>query len=143
MAFFTDSAQVYATVGELMDRAKSDPQVAPRIAKSGIVIQFRYTNPDAMTTVNAKTGPTQPGALIDVIQGETALKPDIVMTMAADTANLFWNKKVNLTAAIAKKQIKLQGPLTKVLMLLPAIEPLYERYRALLREKGYENLIVK
>lgn len=143
MAHFSDSAEVYATIGALMDRAKTDPQVAPKIAKSGVIIQFRYTQPDAVTTVNAKDKPTQVGAIIDVHQGETTLKPDIVMTMTSDTANLFWNKKVNLVAALAKGQIKLQGSQMKVLSLLPAIEPLYEKYRALLREKGLEQLIVK
>ncbi len=126
-----------------MERAKSDPQVAPKIAKSGVVIQFRYTHPDAVTTVNAKSKPTQPGALLDVYQGESPVKPDIVMTMTADTANLFWNKKINLVAALAKGQIKLQGSQMKVLALLPAIEPLYDKYRALLHEKGLDQLIVK
>lgn len=143
MSVFKDSAEIYATIGELMERAKKDPDVAPKIAKSGVIIQFRYTNPDAMTTINAKAKPTQPGALVDVIQGETSLQPDIVMTMSADTANLFWNEKVNLVAAIAKGQIKLRGSQMKVLSLLPAIKPLYPKYQALLREKGMEQLIVK
>lgn len=143
MPVFKDSAEVYATIGELMERAKKDPAIAPKIAKSGVVIQFRYTNPDAITTVNARSKPTQPGAILDVIQGETALKPDIVMSMAADTANLFWNEKLNLVSAIAKGQIKLQGSQMKVVSLLPAIKPLYEKYRALVREKGMEHLIVK
>lgn len=143
MAYFSNSAEVYATVGELMNRARFDPQVAPKIGKSGVIIQFRYTNPDAVTTINAKDKPSQSGAIIDVHQGETSLKPDIVMTMTADTANMFWNKKVNLVAALAKGEIKLQGSQMKVLSLLPAIEPLYDKYRALLREKGLDRLIVK
>jgi putative sterol carrier protein len=63
--------------------------------------------------------------------------------MKADVANLFWNKKVNLMAAIAKGQIKVQGSLPKALKLLPAIEPAYPMYQALLKEKGYDNMIVK
>lgn len=140
---FKSSDEVYATIGELMNRARTDPEVAPKIAKSGVVIQFRYTNPDAVTTVNARTKPTQPGAIVDVFQGATDLKPDIVMTMTSDIANLFWNEKINLIEALAKGQIKLQGPQLKVIALLPAIKPLYAKYRALVREKGMEHLIVK
>ena len=143
MPKFKSSEEVYATIGELMDRAKTDPAVAPKIAKSGVVIQFHYTDPEATTTVNAKSKPTQPGAIIDVHQGPTTLKPDIVMTMTSDMANLFWNKKVNLLAALAKGDIKLQGSQLKVLALLPAIEPLYDKYRALVKEKGMEHLLVK
>lgn len=52
MSVFKTSKQFYECVGDLVDRAKLDPQVGPKITKSGIVIQFRYSNPEAITTVN-------------------------------------------------------------------------------------------
>ncbi len=143
MTVFRDAAQFYATVGELMDRAKKDPQVGPKIAAAGIVIQFRYSDPDAVTTVNAKDKPTQPGAFVDIIHGPTTLKPEAVLTMKADVAHAFWHGKVNLLTALAKKDIVLQGPLPKILKLLPAVEPLYKVYPALLREKGYADMVLK
>ena len=143
MSVFKDSQQFYDTVGELMDRAKTDPAIGPKIAKSGVIIQFRYTDPDAVTTINAKGKPTQPGAFVDVINGPTDLKPDIEMSMAADVAHQFWQGKVNLVEALAKKKIVLKGNQLKVLGLLPAVEPLYKKYPELLKEKGYANLIGK
>ena len=143
MSVFRDSAQFYETVGELMDRAKKDPQIGPKIASSGIVIQFRYSDPDATTTVNAKDKPAQPGAFADVIHGPTTLKPDAVLSMKADVAHAFWQGKVNLMAALAKKEITMQGPLPKILKLLPAVEPLFKVYPALLREKGYGDMVSK
>ncbi len=143
MAVFKDSKQFYECVGELMDRAKCDPNVGPKIAKSGIVIQFRYTDPDAVTTINAKDKPTQPGAFCDVIHGPCNLKPDVVMTMKSDISHAFWHGKVNLIAALAKKDIIATGPIPKILKLLPAVQPLYKTYPLLLKEKGYQNLILK
>jgi hypothetical protein len=143
MAVFRDSQQFYDCVGELMDRAKTDPQVGPKIAKSGIIIQFRYKEPEAMTTINAKDKPTQPGAYCDVFNGPSSLKADVTMTMKADVAHAFWHGKVNLVSALAKKDIVAQGPIPKILKLLPAVEPLYKTYPALLREKGYTDLILK
>lgn len=143
MAVFRDADQFYACVGELMDRAKKDPQVGPKIAKSGIIIQFRYTDPEAITTINAKDKPTQPGAHCDVIHGPSDLHPDVTMTMKADVAHAFWHGKVNLVTALAKKDIVAQGPIPKILKLLPAVEPLYKAYPVLLREKGYASLIMK
>lgn len=143
MAVFQNSKEFYSTVGELMQRAKMDPVVGPKIAKSGVVIQFKYTDPDAVTTVNATAKPTQPGAYVDVINGPTDLKPDIEMTMAADVAHQFWQGKVNLVEALAKKRIVLKGNQLKVLGLLPAVQPLYQKYPELLREKGMEKLIGK
>ena len=141
MPVFKDSKEFYATVGELMNRAKSDPVVGPKIAKSGVVLQFIYTNPDAVTTVNAKSKPTQPGAFVDVINGPTDLKPDIEMIMPADMAHQFWQGKLNLVEALAKKWIILKGNQLKVLGLLPAVEPLYKKYPALLKELGLERLL--
>lgn len=143
MAVFRDSKQFYECVGELMERAKKDPQVGPKIAKSGIVIQFHYTDPEAMTTVNAKDKPTQPGAFVDVIQGPCDLRPDVKMTMKADVAHAFWHGKVNLLSALSKKEIVAVGPIPKILKLLPAVQPLYKTYPALLKEKGYGDLVLK
>lgn len=143
MPVFRDSQHFYECVGELMDRAKLDPDVGSKIAKSGIVIQFRYSNPDAVTTVNAKDKPTQPGAYCDVIHGACDLKPDVVMSMKADTAHAFWHGKVNLLNAIGKKEIVADGPLPKILKLLPTVQPLYKVYPQLLKEKGYASLVMK
>lgn len=143
MGVFQNTQQVYDTIGELMERAKTDAVIGQKIAKSKVIIQFKYTDPDAVTTVNAKDKPTQPGAYVDVINGPTNLKPDIEMTMAADVAHHFWQGKVNLVEALAKKKIILKGNQLKVLGLLPAVEPLYKKYPELLKEKGYANLISK
>ena len=143
MGIFRNSKHFYECVGELMDRAKQDPGVGPKIAKSGIIIQFRYADPEAMTTINARDKPTQPGAFVDVIHGPCNLKPDVSMTMKADVSHAFWHGKVNLVEALAKKQIVATGPIPKILKLLPAVQPLYKQYPALLKEKGYSDMILK
>jgi hypothetical protein len=143
MAVFRDSKQFYECVGALMDRAKTDPEVGPKIGKSGIIIQFRYTDPDAVTTVNGKDKPTQPGAYVDVIHGPCDWKPEVTMTMKADVAHAFWHGKVNLVEALARKQIVAVGPIPKILKLLPAVTPLYKTYPILLKEKGYGDLVLK
>jgi len=143
MGIFLDSQQFYACVGELMDRAKCDPRVGPKIAKSGIIIQFHYTDPEAVTTINARDKATQPGAFVDVIHGPCNLKPDVSMTMKADVSHAFWHGRVNLVAALAKKQIIAAGPIPKILKLLPAIQPLYQTYPAMLNEEGFGALVLK
>lgn len=143
MGVFKDANQFYECVGELMDRAKLDPKVGPKIGKAGIIIQFRYHEPEAMTTINAKGKPTQPGAYVDVFHGENDLTPDVLMTMNADIAHAFWHGKVNLVSALSKKEIVAEGPIPKILKLLPAVQPLYKTYPDLLREKGYPELVMK
>ena len=65
------------------------------------------------------------------------------MSVKADIAHAFWHGKVNLLSALSKKDIVAKGPIPKILKLLPAVEPLYKVYPALLREKGYESMIIK
>jgi hypothetical protein len=137
MAVFKDSKQFYECVGELMNRAAKDPNIGPKIGKSGSVIQFKYSEPEAMTTINARDKATQPGCFIDVFHGSTNLPADIVMSMKADVAHAFWQGKVDLVGAIAKKQMVIEkGSLPKILKLVPAITPLFKVYPALLKEKG-------
>ncbi|HZW83220.1 MAG TPA: hypothetical protein VFF14_07390, partial [Candidatus Deferrimicrobium sp.] len=69
-------------------------------------------------------------------------KAEIVMSMKADTAHLFWMGKINLMAALAKGQIVSKGPINKALALLPAIKPTYTMYPEHLKKLGMEELIV-
>jgi len=144
MNVFENAGQFYECVGGLMDLAGRDPVVGAKIAKSNLVIQFVYTEPDAVTTIDARPNPNRPaGQYVDVIHGPCALTPDITMRMKADISHAFWHGKVNLLAAISKKDIVTKGPLPKVLKLLPAVTPLYKIYPTLLAEKGYEEMIMK
>jgi hypothetical protein len=42
-----------------------------------------------------------------------------------------------------KRQILATGPVYKVLRLIPAVEPLYRQYPALLKAKGFDDLILE
>lgn len=125
-----------------MQRASRDPQVGPKIAKSGLIIRFRYTDPEAMTTIDARTPPA-PNTYLTVINGPCDLKADVTMSMKADISHAFWHGKVNLLNALAKKEIVAEGPIPKIIKLLPAVQPLYKQYPILLKEKGYPNLVLK
>lgn len=144
MGVFRDANHLYECVGGLMDRAKKDPQIGPRIAKAGTIIRFIYSDPDAFTTVNCRDKATQPGAFCDVFHGPCDLEPELVMTMKADIAHAFWHGKINLVSALARKDIIIvKGSKLVVLQLLPAVEPLYKVYPVLLREKGYTAMVMK
>ncbi len=142
MAVFKDSKQFYECVGELMNRAAKDPNVGPKIGKSGSIIQFKYSEPEAMTTINARDKATQPGCFIDVFHGPSNLAPDIVMSMKADVAHRFWFGKVNLLAALTRREMVAKGPIPKVLKLLPVIKPAYDLYPKYLQENGFGDLML-
>jgi hypothetical protein len=144
MSVFKDYDELYVCMGRLYDEAKRDSRIAPKIKDSHLVIQFRYDEPRAIVTINAAAPPSQEGAYFDVLWGdETGLKPDIEMSMKADVAHSFWHGKVNLMAALARRQIIAKGPIPKILKLLPAVEPMYEMYPRILRDINRTDLIIK
>jgi hypothetical protein len=144
MTVFKSYDDLYTCFAQLYDESKRDARIAPKIRDSHLVIQFRYDDPFAVVTINAAAPPSQQGAFFDVLWGDdTGLKPDVEMSMKADVAHQFWHGKVNLMAALARRQIVAKGPIPKILKLLPAVEPMYEMYPRILREIGREELIVK
>ncbi|NTU78705.1 MAG: hypothetical protein HGA45_04780 [Chloroflexales bacterium] len=143
MAYFKDEAELLQILGALFDRLKTDARIAPKICEGKIVIQFRYDEPKGIITIDAAHPPKQQGAYCDVFWGDTPLKPDVEMSMKADIAHQFWHGKINLMAALTRRQIIAKGPIPKILRLLPAVEPAYAMYPKLLREMGREDLALK
>lgn len=142
MPVFKNFDELYVCFSRLYDESKCDSRIAPKIKDSNLVIQFRYDDPLAIVTINAAAPPTQPGAYFDVLWGEISSKPDVEMSMKADVAHQFWHGKINLMAALARRQIIAKGPIPKILKLLPAVEPMYEMYPRILRELGKSHLVV-
>ncbi|HUW64836.1 MAG TPA: hypothetical protein VMW83_09080 [Spirochaetia bacterium] len=134
MANFADSGDLYTVLGGFL-RAQTGSEITRTIGKTGMCIQFKYHEPEALITLI----PT--GEDMEVLEGETARQTDVQFEMKADIAHRFWLGKINLPVALARQQIIARGPVQKALKLLPIIQPLYARYEAYLREIGRENLV--
>ncbi len=141
MAYFKDAAELYECVGGFFKEATKNPDMAPKIAASKLVIRFNYTDPDSTITVDAKNPPAA-GQYFNIIEGPSDLRPDVNMTMTADIAHRFWHGKVNLVQALAKGEMKAQGPIPSILKLLPAIKPAYTLYPDYLRKIGKGDKVV-
>lgn len=139
MAVFQSAQELYEAIAGYFHKAKFDAEIGPKIAKSGLVIRFEYSDPDSVITVDCKR-PEPEGAYFAIIEGDNDLNPDVLMTMKADIAHQFWLGKVNLLAALNRRQIVAKGPIPKILALLPAIKPAYEQYPQHLREIGRTDL---
>ena len=99
-------------------------------------MRYEFHDPDSQVTVRLQ--PDQPG---DVDFGDSDMEPDVVMSMAADTAHKFWLGQVNVTVAMARGQIKAKGPVAKILKLVPLTKPVFPRYKAQLEEQGRTDLV--
>jgi putative sterol carrier protein len=136
VAYFNDADEVYQYIGRLFRELSQDEELAPKLRKANTIVQYRYREPESQITVRMVEG--EEG---QVDCGETALEPEVVMTMDADTAHRFWLGKVNVTVALARGQMKAQGPVAKILKLVPLVKPVFPRYRAILQDAGRDDLL--
>ncbi len=135
MPYFKDDAEVYSFIGTLFEQLAADEELSPKFRKANTVVQYQYRNPESQITVDLREGGDG-----QVDCGETALEPEVVMSMEADTAHQFWLGKVNVTVALARGQMKAKGPVAKILKLVPLVKPVFPRYRKLLEDAGRGDL---
>ncbi len=136
MPYFKDAQDVYDTIGKLFADLADDPELSPKFRKANTVLQYAYSDPESVITLLLKE---DEDSRVDF--GETDLEPEVVMSMEADTAHLFFLGKVNVTVALARGQIKAKGPVAKILKLVPLTKPLFPRYKAQLEQQGRDDLL--
>jgi hypothetical protein len=136
LAYFKDAQEVYDTIGKLFTDLAADEEMGPKFRAANTILQYDYREPESTITLRLQEdGPA------DVDFGETEMEPEVVMSMEADTAHLFWLGKVNVTTALARGQIKASGPVAKILKLVPLTKPVYPLYKAQLEAQGRQDLV--
>ena len=136
MAYFKDADEVYQYIGKLFQDLADDEELGPRFRKANTIVQYQYRNPESQITVKLHDGEN---GQVDL--GDTAMEPEVVMSMEADTAHRFWLGKVNVTVALARGQMKAKGPVAKILKLVPLTKPVFPRYRDMLERAGRQDLL--
>ena len=131
MGLFKDSETFEKMLGGFFKLMADTPEIADKLLASNLIIRFRYSDPDVVIVVDCS------GDRMDVRPGDTETKEIVDMSMSADIAHKFWFGKVNLMAALTRKQMIAKGPIPKILKLLPAIKPSYAMYPKYLEENGY------
>ena len=136
MAVFRDRDHLYQVLGALFDRISQEPDMARRLLESKLIVRFRYKDPEGIVTVNMRSSP------ITYHFGESDLEPDVEMIQSGDTSHQFWQGKLNVARAIATRKVVTRGSVPKALALLPAVKPAFSLYPGVLRELGYEEMLV-
>jgi putative sterol carrier protein len=135
LGYFTTSEQLYDVFTGFMKDMAADPVLGPKFVKSKTAFRINYTAPDASILLDCTHDPIQ------ITEGASDSKPDVELTMKADNGHLFWMGKLKITTAITKRKVKVNGQVTKMMNLLPALDPAFARYRSYLAEKGYDDLL--
>ena len=131
---FHDSAEVSKYIGGIFEAAFDDPEIGPKLVATGLVVAFDFTDPDAVVVVDMPNKAVSAG-------GDGGPAPSATMAMTAETGNAYWQGKVNLPLAMAKKKIKVDGNVASLLKLAPLAKKLYPVYIQRLEDDGREDLL--
>jgi putative sterol carrier protein len=133
MALFESSEKFEEVLGGFFRKVADTPTIADKLLASKLIVRFRYTDPGLVVLVDCS------GGKIDIRPGDAETKAEVEMSMSADIAHKFWFGKVNLMAALTRRQMVAKGPIPKILKLLPAVKPAYAMYPKYLEENGYSQ----
>jgi len=134
--YFKTSEDLIATFSAFYDLLRYDKIIGPKMAESGIVIRFEYTDPGAWCTINARDASADQGAYADFVWNDSEPEPEAVIRIKADIAHRFWHGRENPFVGVALGRMKIKGNTAKVLALLPAFEPAYRMYPRFLKKTG-------
>ncbi|MCV7221732.1 SCP2 sterol-binding domain-containing protein [Mycolicibacterium elephantis] len=132
---FANSAEVTRYIGGIFETAFEDPEIGPKLVDTGLVVAFNFTDPEAVVVIDMANKSVREG-----LEGGAA--PTATMSMAAETGSAYWQGKVNLPLAMAKRKIKVEGDMGSLLKLAPLGKKLYPVYIERLKNDGRDDLLV-
>ncbi len=131
MATFESSERLRDVLGGFFEFLLTQDSMAKKLLDSKLILKFNYREPDLSITIDLK------GEQAIITYNDTGKAPEVEMSMKADVAHRFWQGKVNLAIALARREMVAKGPIPKILRLLPVIRPAYELYPKYLQERGF------
>ncbi len=131
MGYFKNAQEVYDHLGRLMSDVMADEDLGPRFRSAGTSLRQEFTDPSSVITVTLH-GDDRDG----VTCGEAAADGEVTMRMQADVAHRFWMGEVNVALALARGEMEAEGPIEKILKLVPLTSSTFPMYRRLLAELG-------
>jgi putative sterol carrier protein len=137
MSTFQSADEIHATLGAFLDEITKAPDMRPKFTAADTSFLVTYTAPEARTLVDCTQDP--PLVVNDPPPDAAA---EINLVMSADDAHRFWQGKLNMTVALAKKQVQVSGPMGKMMRLLPAMRPAFPRYREFRESNGFSDKVI-
>jgi hypothetical protein len=131
LSTFADADDVYNRIGRVMQELASDPELAPVFREADTCVRFELHEPESAITIGSRGG-----APVRVDFGDSRQDPEVVIEMGADVAHSYLLGELDMTVALARGQMTAEGPVNKILAVLPAFEPLLPRYRTLVSPKN-------
>jgi len=132
---FANGDEVFHYMAAIFKEAFADEEIGPKLAESGLVFRISCTEPDAVLVVDTTAQAVHHGEADGV-------EPTATLLMKSETANAYWQGKVNLGLAMAKRNVKVEGNSFDLLKLTPLSKKLFPIYVEGLKREGRDDLLV-
>ena len=119
MPVFKDDEQTYEVFGGLWKEVLAESKLSEKLRKMKLTMKFITKKPDGCMWICHDQVLTGPEADRDAV---------ITMELPADMAHEFWLDKLNLGSALSSNEVKVRGPLPKLMGLLPMLKFVYKKY---------------
>jgi hypothetical protein len=130
---FKDADEVRHYIGGVFTHAFGDDELAGKLRSTGTVLKFDFSDPDTVLVVDM-VGQS-------VGDGIDQPAPTATMKMTAELGSAYWQGKVNLPLAMARRTIKVEGNVAGLLKLAPLGKKLFPSYVAALEADDRRDLI--
>jgi len=127
MPVFKDEEQTYEVFGGLWREVLQEKKLSEKLRKTKLTMKFITKDPHGCTWIAHDRVLTGPEADRDAV---------ITMELPADMAHQFWLDKLNLGSALSSNEVKVKGPLPKLMGLLPMLKFVYEKYPEHCKKNG-------
>ncbi len=131
---FKDADEVRHYIGGVFQAGFDDPELGPKMAATGVVVKFEFSEPDTDLVVDMSKR--------EIGDGTGMAAPNATMRMTAELGSAYWQGKVNLPLSMARGRIKVDGNVATLLKLAPLGKKLFPKYVATLEADGRQDLVV-
>ena len=133
MPVFHTSAELLDFVTPFLEQIVADPDLRPKFVAGDTSFKVHYTGPDALFLLDCTVDPP----VVYTGDRADARESELTLSMSADDGHKFWLGDLNVPLALARTKVKVEGPVGKLLKLLPAITPAFGQYQTYSAAKGY------
>lgn len=122
MTYYESTDQLIRHLQSLFDRLRIDePEATRAVTSSRLIIRLNLRSPQAEILINGRHNPAQ------VSYQAGALRPDLDISLPADTLHRILMSELSLKKALASGQMVVRGPIFKTF----ALEDIFRKGQAL------------
>jgi putative sterol carrier protein len=119
MPVYSSTEQAENVFGQLFSILLKDDNFVSSLREHDLSARLIHTKPDCRIYVS-------PDELL--IGDAVPEKAAITIKMSCDTAHAMWLGKLMVPSAVATGRVRIRGKVTKVIQLVPILQPAFDRY---------------